>query len=181
MKKKGFTLIELVVAIAISSILIAAIGLVLSTNIGISNQAYLSEKSYKQAAYAMTYIEDKINSAYKITEIKDRDNCNFYLFKEDSPYEVKDKGSAGPKYKKVYSKYRFYTKNLDDKTILLIETENEYGDETGIGYNKVADLEDISLHYDRENEIINILINQTNKFSRFEGAIRVDKKLVNDE
>ncbi|MCI7239045.1 MAG: prepilin-type N-terminal cleavage/methylation domain-containing protein [Anaerococcus sp.] len=181
MKKKGFTLIELVVAIAISSILIAAIGLVLSTNIGISNQAYLSEKSYKQAAYAMTYIEDKINSAYKITEINDRDNCNFYLFKEDSPYEVKDKGSAGPKYKKVYSKYRFYTKNLDHKTILLIETENEYGDETGIGRNRVADLEDISLHYDRENEIINILINQTNKFSRFEGAIRVDKKLVNDE
>ena len=56
MRKKGFTLLELICAIAIGSILIVLINNIVKTNLSISKKAYEDEIEYKNSKNCILYI-----------------------------------------------------------------------------------------------------------------------------
>lgn len=74
MRKKGFTLIELICVLAISSILILLIDNIVKTNLSISKKTYEEELSYKNSTNCILYIENIIRKADKIIDVKDEEN-----------------------------------------------------------------------------------------------------------
>lgn len=165
MKKPAFTLIELIVALAIVSLLVAAISMILSLNLSFTNKAYLDEKSYKQASHAALYIEDKIRRAYKITKNNSSgDNFTLYI-------------TSYNKAKNAYeeSSYEF---SLEDK-VLYVEISNMEKFSEKNGKIRICELEYLYLHYDdsdRKNQYVEIIVEDKSKNSRIESYINLGER-----
>lgn len=125
--KKAFTLLELIISLAIVSLLVILINSIFVMNFKISNKIIIDNDSYKESTNTMLYIENKIRRADKI-EIRDEDNpvCNFVIYIGNS-------------------KYYFY-KGLDNK--ILIKTKNE-----NTGSNWIGKAKDMKLTYDNKDKV----------------------------
>ena len=74
MKKRGFTLLELICAIAIASILIFLINNIVKTNLLISKKTYEDEMDYKNSTDCILYIENVMRKTNEIIDYKDENN-----------------------------------------------------------------------------------------------------------
>lgn len=162
MKKPAFTLIELIVALAIVSLLVAAISMILSLNLSFTNKAYLDEKSYKQASHAALYIEDKVRRAYKI-EKNDLSGDKFTLY--ISSYN-KDKRAFEE------STYKFF---LDNKVLYALVSNLDTPSDKG-GEVRICELEYLSLKYDKKNQYVEIIVEGKSKNSRIETCINLGER-----
>lgn len=169
MKKKGFTLIELIVCLAIVSILVLAVGSVLSINLNILNSSYSAEKEYKQANTAILYVSDKIRKAQKIEEIAGEENLNFILYVD------------GYKLSSGRSKIRFSLEDriTEDKgyKVLYAYIDSEKTRENREGKVRIAILKDIYIHYDKAKQTMDILINKSSEKSRIKTYIKLEDRL----
>lgn len=169
MKKKGFTLIELLASLAIISLLVGALSLVFSFDFNILNSSYKEEKEYKQASFAAMYIEEKIRKAQKITEIESLDSCNFILFVD------------GRKENSAYSQIRFSLENRNGEEegykVLYAYIDNEDNQSFKEGKVRIAILRDIFMYYDKENQTIEIVINNSSQKSRIKTFIKLEERL----
>lgn len=165
MKRPAFTLIELIVALAIASLLVAAISMILSLNLSLTNKAYLDEKSYKQASHAALYIEDKVRRAYKI-EKNDLSGDKFTLY--ISSYN-KDKRAFEE------STYKFF---LDNKVLYALVSNLDTPSDKG-GEVRICELEYFYLHYDdsdKKNQYVEIIVEGKSKNSRIETCINLGER-----
>lgn len=169
MKKKGFTLIELLVSLAIISLLVGALSLVFSFNFNILNSSYKEEREYKHASFAAMYIEEKIRRSQKISEIESLDSCNFILFVD------------GRKENSAYSQIRFSLENRNSEEegykVLYAYIDNEDNQSFKEGKVRIAILRDIFMYYDKENQTIEIVINNSSPKSRIKTFIRLEERL----
>lgn len=169
MKKKGFTLIELLVGLAIISLLVGALSLVFSFNFNILNSSYKEEREYKQASFAAMYIEEKIRKAQKITEIESLDSCNFILFVD------------GMKVNSTYSQIRFSLEKREGEDenykVLYAYIDNNDNPSDKEGKVRIALLRDIFMYYDKENQTIEIVINNSSPKSRIKTFINLEDRL----
>ena len=168
MKKKGFTLIELLVSLAIISLLVGALSLVFSFNFNILNSSYKEEKEYKQASFAAMYIEEKIRKAQKISEIESLDSCNFILYVD------------GRKENSTYSQIRFSLENRQGEEgykVLYAYIDNNDKRSFKEGKVRVAILRDIFMYYDKVNQTIEIVINNSSPKSRIKTFINLEDRL----
>lgn len=150
--KKGFTLIELVVSIAIASLLIGALSMVFSLNVGFLNKEYIDEKEYKNASHAALYIEDKVRRAHRIVKT-DEDNCNFILY-------ISEYKKSRDKF--VESAYRF---SLEKENVLYAYIYNTEEFSEREGKVRICDIDDLYLYYnddDEDNKYIEIRVNSSN-------------------
>ena len=155
--KKGFSLIELVISLAIISFLVLILSNLFSLNINILNKSYNDEKEYKEAYTAMAYIDTTIRRSHKI-EIDNHENSNFtgYIMVDD---------------KKISSFY-FYTKD----GFLYIKRSDISKDSDGKA-NRICECGDLDLSYDPSEEIIDMRIKSKNGAYTFKSAIYVGDKL----
>lgn len=155
--KKGFSLIELVISLAIISFLVLILSNLFSLNINILNKSYSDEKDYKEAYTAMAYIDTTIRRSHKI-EIDNHENLNFtgYIMVDD---------------KKISSFY-FYTKD----GFLYINRSDISKDSDGKA-NRICECGDLDLSYDPSEEIIDMRIKSKNGAYTFKSAIYVGDKL----
>lgn len=155
--KKGFSLIELVISLAIISFLVLILSNLFSLNINILNKSYSDEKDYKEAYTAMAYIDTTIRRSHKI-EIDNHENSNFtgYIMVDD---------------KKISSFY-FYTKD----GFLYINRSDISKDSDGKA-NRICECGDLDLSYDPSEEIIDMRIKSKNGAYTFKSAIYVGDKL----
>lgn len=155
--KKGFSLIELVISLAIISFLVLILSNLFSLNINILNKSYSDEKDYKEAYTAMAYIDTTIRRSHKI-EIDNHENSNFtgYIMVDD---------------KKISSFY-FYTKDR----FLYINRSDISKDSDGKA-NRICECGDLDLSYDPSEEIIDMRIKSKNGAYTFKSAIYVGDKL----
>lgn len=137
--KKGFTLIELIVSIAIASLLIGALSMVFSLNVGFLNKEYIDEKEYKNASHAALYIEDKIRRAQKIVKT-DGDNCNFILY--ISAYEQN-------RNKFVESAYRF---SLEKENVLYAYIYNTEKFSERDDKVRICEIDGLYLYYNDDDD-----------------------------
>lgn len=165
MKRRGFTLIELVVSLAIASLLVAVISMIFSLNLNFTNKAYLDEKSYKQASQAALYIEDKIRRAYKITKNNSSgDDFTLYI----SSYNPDKK-----KYEE--SSYKF---SLEDK-VLYAEISNMEKFSERNGKIRICELDHLDLRYDdsdENNKYVEMIVEDKAKNSRIETYINLGER-----
>ena len=154
--KKGFSLIELVISLAITSFLVLILSNLFSLNINILNKSYRDEKEYKEAYTAMAYIDTTIRRSHKI-EIDNHENSNFtgYIMVDD---------------KKISSFY-FYTKD----GYLYINRSDISKDSDGTS-NKICECGDLDLFYDPSEEIIDMRIKSKNDTYTFKSAVYVGDK-----
>lgn len=155
--KKGFSLIELVISLAIISFLVLILSNLFSLNINILNKSYNDEKEYKEAYTAMAYIDTTIRRSHKI-EIDNHENSNFtgHIMVDD---------------KKISSFY-FYTKD----GYLYIKRSDISKDSNGKA-NIICECGDLDLSYDPSEEIIDIRLKSKNGAYNFKSAIYVGDKL----
>lgn len=169
MRKKGFTLIELLVSLAIISLLVGALSLVFSFNFNILNYSYKEEREYKQASFAAMYIEEKIRRAQKISEIESLDSCNFILFVD------------GMKVNSTYSQIRFSLEKREGEDenykVLYAYIDNNDNSSDKEGKVRIALLRDIFMYYDKENQTIEIVINNSSPKSRIKTFINLEDRL----
>lgn len=165
MKRPAFTLIELIVALAIASLLVAAISMILSLNLSLTNKAYLDEKAYKHASHAALYIEDKVRRAYKI-EKNDLSGDKFTLY--ISSYN-KDKRAFEE------STYKFF---LKDKVLYArvsnLDTNSDRGSEV-----RICELDYLYLHYDdsdKKNQYVKIIVGDKSENSIIETYINLGER-----
>ncbi|MGO3018088.1 MAG: PulJ/GspJ family protein [Anaerococcus sp.] len=125
-RKKAFTLLELVVSLAIISILVFIISSMLTVNFKISNKIYKADKNYKEAVNAMLYIENIVREADKIEQIDDN-TCNFRA------------DLRGSKYKFI----------MGDDNKLKVEIKGK----NGTGTNWIGLVNDIMLYYNGQDEV----------------------------
>lgn len=154
--KKGFSLIELVISLAIISFLVLILSNLFSLNINILNKSYNDEKEYKEAYTAMAYIDTTIRRSHKI-EIDNHENSNFtgYIMVDD---------------KKISSFY-FYTKD----GFLYIKRSDISKDSDGKA-NRICECGDLDLSYNPSEEIIDMRIESKNGTYTFKSAVYVGDK-----
>ena len=155
--KKGFSLIELVISLAIISFLVLILSNLFSLNVNILNKSYRDEKEYKEAYTAMAYIDTTIRRSHKI-EIEDHENSNF-----TGNIMVDDKN---------VSSFYFYTK--DGFLYIKRSDISKYSDGTP---NRICECGDLNLSYNPSEEIIDIRIKSKNGTYTFESAVYVGDKL----
>lgn len=165
MKKPAFTLIELIVALAIVSLLVAAISMILSLNLSFTNKAYLDEKSYKQASHAALYIEDKVRRAYKI-EKNDLSGDKFTLY--ISSYNKDRRAFEESTYKFILEGKVLYAQ------VSNLDTPSDKG-----GKFRICELEYLSLRYDdtdKKNQYVEMIVGGKSKNSRIETYINLGER-----
>lgn len=155
--KKGFSLIELVISLAIISFLALILSNLFSLNINILNKSYRDEKEYKEAYTTMAYIDTTIRRSHKI-EIDNHENSNF------TGYIMVDG--------KDISSFYFYSKD----GFLYIKRSSVHKDSKGTS-NKICECGDLDLFYNLNEEIIDIRIKSKNGTYTFESAVYVGDKL----
>lgn len=94
MKKRGFTLLELICAIAIASILIFLINNIVKTNLLISKKTYEYEMDYKNSTDCILYIENVMRKSNEIIDYKDENNFKILISdgEESSTYRFEQIG-----------------------------------------------------------------------------------------
>lgn len=158
--KKAFSLLELIISLAIISILIVVLSSFFKVNFKILSTSFSREKEYKEACTAMLYMDTNIRRSTKI-EARDNDQCNFYFYKSKSEEENSPKTKCY-----IYQKDGF----------LRI-----YGDNLATGPggtpNNISRVKDVRLILDEENKIIRIYLKSSRGNFNFETAIDVGDKL----
>ena len=153
--KKGFSLIELIISLAIVSFLVLLISNLFSLNINILNKSYDDENEYKEAYTSMAYIDTTLRMSHKIEKATNKDsNFNGYIM------------SSGE-----ISKYYFYSEG----GFLYINRANIKNGLEG-KQNKISSCGPISLYYDENEEIIKIILTSKNGKYNFRSAIFVGDK-----
>lgn len=155
--KKGFSLIELVISLAIISFLVLILSNLFSLNINILNKSYSDEKDYKEAYTAMAYIDTTIRRSHKI-EIDNHENSNF------TGYIMNKSGTE--------SSFYFYSKD----GFLYIKRSNINKDSDGTS-NKICECGDLDLSYDPSEEVIDMRIKSKNGTYTFKSAVYVGDSL----
>lgn len=112
--KKAFTLIELIVSLAIISVLVLLISSMLMVNFKATKLAYKSDRSHKEATNTMLYIENVVREADRI-EKRDSEVCNAYFYLDGSSYCF----TINRETEKVYAKIKNEGKNSKEGTVLL--------------------------------------------------------------
>lgn len=84
-KKKAFTLLELIISLALVSVLVLIISSMLSFNFKVTSQIYKKDYAGKEAANAMVYVENVVREASSI-EKTDDPVCNFIVDLSGSQY-----------------------------------------------------------------------------------------------
>lgn len=155
--KKGFSLIELIISLAIISFLVLILSNLFSFNINTLNRSYEDEKEYKQAYTAMTFIDTTIRYSYKV-EKADHCDSNF------TAYILRDK--------KNISSFYFY----HDNGFLLINRSDLSKDSDGKA-NRISECGDVRLIYDEVSKTIKVNLTSKNSKYKFETSIYVGDKL----
>lgn len=165
--KKAFSLLELIISLAIISILIVILSSFFKVNFKTLSTSFSREKEYKDACTAMLYMDTNIRRSTKI-EARDNDQCNFYFYKSKSVENETKSDEKKPSKTKCY----FYQKD----GFLRI-----YGDNLATGPggtpNNISRVKDVRLILDEENKIIRIYLKSSRGNFNFETAIDVGDKL----
>ena len=115
------------------------------------------------------YIEEKIRKAQKISEIESLDSCNFILFVD------------GIRENSTYSQIRFSLENREseEESYKVLYAYIDNNDKQGIkeGKVRIALLRDIFMYYDKENQTIEIVINNSSPKSRIKTFIKLEDRL----
>lgn len=162
MKKKAFSLIELLVSLAIISFLILVLSNIFSLNINILNKSYKEENEYKEAYTAMAYIDTTIRNSHKIIKEETRDsNFKGYIYRKKSED------------KKTYeSLYYFFAENG-----FLYMYNSNLSTISGGRPNIISTCNSVNLFYDESKEVITIkLISKYGTYT-LESAVFVGDKL----
>ena len=158
--KKGFSLIELVISLAIISFLVLILSNLFSLNINILNKSYNDEKEYKEAYTAMAYIDTTIRMSHKIEEDNHKDtNFTGYIMRKNGKDSTE-------------SSFYFYSKD----GFLYIKRSNVHKYSDGKS-NRICECGDLDLSYDPSEEIIDIRLKSKNGVYTFKSAIYVGDKL----
>lgn len=128
MKKKAFTLLELIISLAIVSIIVLIISSMLGLNFKVSSKIYKSDHAYKEATNSMLYIENVLRQAEKVEKIEDP-RCNLQAHLDGS-------------------RYRFDFDEESKKLKVIINGSN------GKGTNWIGSINDVILTYDGEEEVL---------------------------
>lgn len=157
MKKKAFSLIELIVSLAIISFLILVLSNIFSLNINILNKSYQEENEYKEAYTAMAYMDATIRSSHRIVKADSQDS-NFI------GHIVRNSGDD--------VSYYFFAKD----GFLYIHGDNLNSDSDGRP-NKISECDSVKLFYDQDKKIITIKLVSKYQTYTLESAIYVGDKL----
>ena len=155
--KKAFSLLELIISLAIISILVVILSSFFKVNFNILSSSITREAEYKEACTAMLYVDTNIRRSKKI-EIRDNEVCNFYFYKTNR--DGKD------------SKCYFYR----DNKFLKINRDNLSTDASGRD-NNIAKIKEIKLVLDEDSKLIRVYIRSLRGNFNFETAIDVGDKL----
>lgn len=128
-KKKAFTLLELIVSLAIISVLVLIISSMISLNFKVSSRIFKEDRSYKEACNAMLYVENIVREAEEIEEIDDP-VCNFKA--------LMGGGSV----------YSFYF--IEDEKKLMVDIDGKKGQ----GNNWIGMINDMILTYDGDEKVL---------------------------
>lgn len=165
--KKAFSLLELIISLAIISILIVILSSFFKVNFKTLSSSFYREKEYKDACTAMLYIDTNIRRSKKI-EAMNNDQCNFYFYKTKSD----ENETKSDKKKFSESKCYFYQKD----GFLRINGDNLATGPGGTS-NNISRIKDVKLILDEENKIIRIYLKSSRGNFNFETAIDVGDKL----
>lgn len=159
--KKGFSIIELIISLAIISFIVLVLSNLFSLNINILNRFYSDEKEYKEAYTAMAYMDNTLRMSHKIEVAANNDsNFNAFIYR----------------YNKNSSDYREMCYNFYSKDgFLYIHSSDESKDSNGTP-NKISECGPINLQYDEMTKIIKINLTSKNGKYNFETAIYVGDK-----
>lgn len=157
MKKKAFSLIELIVSLAIISFLILVLSNIFSLNINILNKSYQEENEYKEAYTAMAYMDATIRSSHRIIK-KESQDSNFV------GHINRKKGDD--------SAYYFYVKDG------FLYIHGDILNTTSDGKpNKISECDSVNLFYDEDKKVITIKLVSKYQTYTLESAIYVGDKL----
>ena len=157
MKKKAFSLIELIVSLAIISFLILVLSNIFSLNINILNKSYKEENEYKEAYTAMAYMDATIRFSHRIVKAEGKDS-NFI------GHIVRNSGDD--------VSYYFFAKD----GFLQIYGSNLNNDSDGRS-NKISECDSVNLFYDEDKKVITIKLVSKYQTYTFESAVYVGDKL----
>ena len=157
MKKKAFSLIELIISLAIISFLILVLSNIFSLNINILNKSYQEENEYKEAYTAVAYMDATIRSSHRIVKAESKDsNFKGHIIRQDG-----DDVS-----------YYFYAED----GFLYIHGDNLNTDSDGKP-NKISECDSVKLFYDEDKNLITIKLVSKYQTYTLESAIYVGDKL----
>src|SRR5690625_347326 len=86
MRRKAFTLLELICSLAIISILILLINNIVFVNFKISDESYKNEMEFKDSTSCMLYIENIIRKADRIEKTNNESNFTAYIKNNNKSY-----------------------------------------------------------------------------------------------
>ena len=164
MKKRGFTLIELILSLAIASIIILVISTIISVNSKVLKATYDNEIGYKESSINILYINNVIEAAYKIEMLEENGMRNFKAY-------VISKGTN------EITTYRFYTRNKGSKSYLFAYLDNISNNSHRGQPQCLGKCDDFYCDYDSQNELIRIIVNRNNPIKRYETSIFVGNKI----
>ncbi|MDD7382834.1 MAG: prepilin-type N-terminal cleavage/methylation domain-containing protein [Peptoniphilaceae bacterium] len=158
MKNKGFTLIELVITIAISSIMFILIQSIMNFYIKTQDSLVNDIQFDKKAKSTFIFIENEIEESLSIEETLNK-KCNFKIRSRNSD------GSISSVYYEL-SGHKLYRRAMEEKNSF---TENSYS------YRKNILLEgvyDIDFNYYEKNNLVDLKLYK-NKNELFHSVIKV--------
>lgn len=155
--KKAFSLIELIISLAIISFLILVLSNIFSLNINTLNKSYEDENEYKEAYTAMGYIDTTLRRSHRIVKAENQDS-NFV------GHIVRENGDD--------SSFYFFVK--DGFLYIHSSNLNTISSKTN---NKISRLKSVKLAYDEEEKVIKIKLVSKNGTYRLESAVFVGDKL----
>lgn len=164
MKKRGFTLIELILSLAIASVIILVISTIVSVNSKALKATYDNEIGYKESSINILYINNVIESAYKIEMLEENGMRNFKAY-------VISKGTN------EITTYEFYTKNKKSKTYLFAYLDNISNNSHRGQPQCLGKCDDFYCDYDPQKELIRIIVNRSSPIKRYETSIYVGNKI----
>lgn len=153
MKRKGFTLIELIASLAIFSLLTGSIYIIFSMNLRASKNIYENENSFKEATIAIIYIENILKSAYKIELTDDTGESNIKAY-------VLDRNSN-----QISSIYFKTLESNNGKRYLMAVRDNISNKSESDGTVRISECDNLHLYLDVDTGLAKIIINKNNKNS----------------
>ena len=179
MKKRGFTLIELMASLAIISVLILVVSSLFSISINLSQKSYEDELDYKEYSYACLYVDNIVRSAYKIDLLdKPNDVTNFiaYIKKPEKNKNRTEFSTYVFDFKKIndtYGEFVVYINDIssDDRNLDIISQNGK-----NHSPSKISKCQSAKITYEDGN-IIHIIINEDSQKFRHESKIYLGSRL----